>query len=278
MSRTLQVTSFADLVRASSNYIPAHSKNGKNISQRLNVGAFMNIASSANEGKGRHEVIQLTAWGKAADVLAICLTPGKTFSCIADMHVYEGRVFVNTGTKENPDYQPVTYKGQPVMTDKISFTIRQFSLGADSHKHIMNEIQGGFRGMNWWMQGHPDYEAFRNLLKARMTTQFNPQLKKFGFADVRLPEGAGIGAYIQGQSVDRNEQPVATSMTDPAAIVGAGYGNAVNADAVKAAFSGGAQPAATVQPASPTVESLFPGAKPAENGAVNGVAFTPNGV
>lgn len=245
MSRSLQVSVFTGLRQARSIYYPMHSKNGVNISQRLVVNAYMNIPSKANDGKGRNESISLTCWGKGADILALCLTRGKEFNAICDLHVYQGRVFVN-------DQPLIGQDGNPIMTKKYSYTIRQFDLGNDSFKHIMNEIQLGIRGPNWWMQGHQDYENFRALLKARMTVAYDPNMDTYGFADVRKPEGAGIGAPIANMP----------SQT-PAAV-----GSAPTPAAVAAAFTGTA-PATPVQPVQPV--------QPAQ--PINAVAsFMPKGV
>jgi len=230
MSRSMQMSFFSGLRQASCTYIPAHSKNGVNVSQRLLISAYQNIASRANGGDGRSEAIPFTIWGKGADVLALCLTPGKEFTCFADLHIYQGRVY--TPSAPGVDGTPITLQdGTPLTTKKFSFTIRQFDLGNDSHKHIMREIQAQVRGEKFWMQGHPDYENFRALLKARMSVQFDPNSPTFGFARIRLPQGAGIGAWIQGQSVDRTAQPDA--------VINAG--NATDAAVVAKAFGGAAK-------------------------------------
>jgi hypothetical protein len=234
MSRSLQFSVFTGLRQASSIYYPAHSKNGVNVSQRLVINAYMNIASKANGGKGRSEVISTTSWGKAADVLALCITPGKEFSVFADLHVYQGRVWYNDQPLTAPD-------GTAITTKKYGYTIRQFDLGNDAFKHIMNEIQAGLRGMNWWMQGTAEYENFRAMLKGRMTIQFDPSIPSFGFAEVRMPEGANVAAYIPNQPTNAAAMPVAVPMTgNTMAAVGA----AVNPAAVAAAFGGTTAPAA----------------------------------
>jgi hypothetical protein len=254
MSRSLQFSAFTGLRQASSIYYPAHSKNGVNVSQRLVINAYMNIASRANGGKGRSEVISTTAWGKAADVMALCITPGKEFSIFADLHVYQGRVWYNDQPLTAPD-------GTAITTKKYGYTIRQFDLGNDAFKHIMNEIQAGLRGMNWWMQGTPEYESFRTMLKGRMTIQFDPSLPSFGFAEVRMPEGTNIAAYIPNQTTNTTAMPVAVPMNqNTLATVGA----AVNPAAVAAAFGGAtAVPAATTVVAPPVIPVVQPAASAA---------------
>jgi hypothetical protein len=253
MSRSLQFSVFTGLRQASSIYYPAHSKNGVNVSQRLVINAYMNIASKANGGKGRSEVISTTAWGKAADVMALCITPGKEFSVFADLHVYQGRVWYNDQPLTAPD-------GTAITTKKYGYTIRQFDLGNDAFKHIMNEIQAGLRGMNWWMQGTQEYENFRAMLKGRMTIQFDPSIPSFGFAEVRMPEGTNIAAYIPNQSANTTAMPVAVPMTGHTMTA---VGTAVNPAAVAAAFGGAA--AVPAVPAATTVLTppVIPVAQPA---------------
>jgi single-stranded DNA-binding protein len=99
-ARSLQMSVFSGLRVASSNYFPAHSKNGVNVSQRCTINAFMNIASKANNGEGRNDVINLTAWGKLGDVCAKSMSPGKEFHCSAKLKTFDARVWHNQ--------QPVT--------------------------------------------------------------------------------------------------------------------------------------------------------------------------
>lgn len=239
MSRSLQLSVFHNLRLASMTYHPAHSKNGVNVSQRLVINAYMNMATRSGEDKS--EAITLTAWNKAADILAICLTPGKEFTVFGDLNVYQAPVYYNDQIMAAPDGTQLTRKA-------YGYTIRQFDLGNDSFKHIMNEIQAGTRGPNWWLKGHQDYENFRALLKGRMglVGHFDPSqhAKQFGFAPVKLAQGAGIGAYIPGQKVDTKTMPNAE-------FVGGAVGGATNAATVAKAF-GGVIPGTTAAPAAPT--------------------------
>jgi hypothetical protein len=236
MSRSLQSSQFTGLRQASSIYYPAHSKNGVNVSQRLQINAYMNIASKANNGAGRSEVITLTGWGKLADVLALCITPGKEFHAHADLNVYKGRVWHNDQPLAAPD-------GTAILTKKYGYTIRQFDLGVDSFKHICNEIQDGTRTANWWVQGTQDYENFRAVIKARMKLQYQPGQPKFGFAEVRIPEGTNIAAPI-AEAAKAFAPNVVPAAILPTTVVGA----APNPAAVAAAF--GATTSTAVLPAS----------------------------
>jgi hypothetical protein len=169
-------------------YYPAHNKNGVNISQRLSINAFMNIASSANNGEGRSDAITLTAWGKLADICARSMSPGKEFNCLAELHVYDGRVFHNQ--------QPVTLSdGTVLTTKKYSFTIVRLTFGEESNKLIQSEIQAGIRPVGYAQIGSPDHAKWVETLKARQAVQFDASKPTFGYAKVIIPQGQGISAY-----------------------------------------------------------------------------------
>lgn len=187
-ARSIQQSFFSGLRNASSAYHPAHNKNGVNISQRLVINAFMNIASRANDGAGRNDVISLTAWGKLADVCAKSMSPGKEFNCLAELHVYPGRVFDN-------DTMLIRADGTPITTKKMSFTIVRLTFGEESNKHIADEIQKGFRPIDWNQMGSAGNAAWREKLRARSAIMFDPAQPVFGFAKVIPATGPGISAY-----------------------------------------------------------------------------------
>lgn len=170
-----------------------HSKNGVNISQRLVITAGMNTPSRANNGEGRVDFISLTVWGKLADICAKSMSPGKEFNCLADLHTYLGRVFYNQTVLTAQD-------GSPITTRKVSFTITRLTFGEESNKFIAAEIAAGLRPAGWNAIGTPAYNDWREKLKARSALAFNPNLPTFGYAQVILPSGPGIAAYIPGQT------------------------------------------------------------------------------
>lgn len=219
-ARSLQMSFFSGLRVASTNYYERHSKNGNNISQRLSISAFMNIASSANQGEGRNESITLTAWGKLADICAISMSPGKEFNCLAELHVYQGRVFHNN--------QPVVMQdGTTLTSKKYSFTIVRLTFGEESNKLIAWEIQSQIRPADWNTPNSPGYTTWREKLKARSATPYNPALPKFGYANVIKAQGPGIGAYVEGQgrqtqaTATQVETAVANAAGSPEAVAGA---------------------------------------------------------
>jgi hypothetical protein len=258
MSRSLQFSVFHNLSLASLFYTPAHSKNGNNVRQMLKVNAYINeVGFGGNE---KSKAISLTAWGKGADILAICLTPGKMFTCFADLDVYEAPVYDN-------NQKVIGSTGQPLMRKAFGYTMRRFDLGNDSFKHIMDEIQRQVRGIYWWCKGHADYENFRTMLKGRMTLvgAFNPQTnaQSFGFAPVKLP-AYQYGAY--------NTAIVANTNTMPGVELNTPVGTAANPAAVAAAF-GNVQAAAPIAPVQPLVQPVIqPLVQPAA-APVNPAAF-----
>jgi len=211
-ARSLQACSFSGLRVASSNYFPAHSKNGVNISQRCTINAFMNIASKANNGEGRNDVINFTAWGKLADVCAKSMSPGKEFHCSAKLKTYDARVFYNQ--------QPVTMPDGTILTTrKMGFSITELTFGDESAKHIANEIQSSIRPADWNMAGAAGYTAWRETLKKRNTLVFDPTLPVFGYAKVILPQGPGIGAYTpQAVGAGAVADAVTAAAGNPAAV------------------------------------------------------------
>ena len=220
-ARSLSISMFSGLRVASTNYTPEYSKNGVNVSAKLNINAFMNIASRANGGEGRNEAVPFTVWGKLANICAISMSPGKEFHCIAQLHVYNGRVFAPS--VNNQPGQPILGPdGQPLMTKKFSYTIQMLTFGEESNKHIANEIQAGVRPPNWNVAGHPENLQWKEQLKLRQSTQFNPSLPTFGYARVYMPQGAGIGAYIPN-AAPAQAPTIAAPVADTAAAVAATF-------------------------------------------------------
>ena len=196
-ARSLQMSFFSGLRVASTSFTPEHSKNGKNISAKLVVNAFMNIASKANEGEGRNEAVPFTIWGKLAHICAKSMSPGKEFNCLAQLHVYNGRVFMPSGVAGTPGTQVNDNLGNALMTKKFSYTITMLTFGEESDKHIDTEIQANVRPAGWNIKGSPEAAQWKAILQARQAVQFDPQQPTYGYARVYMPTGAGIGAYIQ---------------------------------------------------------------------------------
>jgi hypothetical protein len=265
-ARSLSVTMFSGLRVASTNFTPEYSKNGKNVSAKLTVNSFMNIASKANSGDGRNEAVAFTVWGKLAHICAKSMSPGKEWNCIAQLHVYDGRVF-QKGTPGQPGAQVLAPDGQPLMTKKFSYTVQMLTFGEESNKHINAEIQAGphVRPAGWNVAGTPDSLQWKQILLARQAVQFNPAAPTYGYARIYMPQGAGIAAYIPNQV---------------AAVVAAATGPAIDpAAAVAAAFNGvnpaGALPAVG---ALPMVPPVIAGAQPLVGAPIVSNGFVVPGV
>ena len=210
-ARSLEISVFSGLRVASTSYTPAHSKNGKNISAKLVVNAFMNIASKANDGEGRNEAVPFTIWGKLADICAKSMSPGKEFNCHAQLHVYMGRVFMPSTIAGQPGQQINGPDGQPVLTKKFSYTVDRMTFGEESNKHILNEIQAQVRPADWNVAGAAGNLQWKEILKSRQAIQFDPSLPTFGYARVYQPTGAGIGAYVQNQPIQAVDNAAVTA-------------------------------------------------------------------
>ena len=229
-ARSLQASFFTGLRVASTTFTPEYSKNGKNVSAKLVSNSFMNIASRANDGAGRNEAIPFTIWGKLAHTCAKAMSPGKEWHCIAQLHVYMGRVF-KPGINGQPGTVILGDDGQPLLTKKFSYTVSLLTFGEESNKHIQNEMQAMInnqpvRPHDWNVIGSPGYVQWRETLKARMAIQFDPNMPTYGYARVLLPQGPGIGAYIQNEGVITPATTMAPT-ADTAAAVAATFG-AVN--------------------------------------------------
>ena len=207
-ARSLQMSFFTGLRVASTIFTPEYSKNGKNVSAKLVCNSFMNIASSANEGEGRNEAVPFTIWGKLAHICAKSMSPGKEWNCFAQLHVYNGRVFM-PGVNGQPGTPILDAQGQPLTTKKFSFTVSMLTFGEESDKHIANEIQAGVRPAGWNIKGSQEAAAWKAQLQARQALQFDPKLATYGYAMVRMPQGENIGAYIQNAAT----APTAAAVT-----------------------------------------------------------------
>jgi hypothetical protein len=175
-------------------YYAAHSKNGVNVSQRLTCRMAVNKPGKANDGKGTVQYLNMTFWGKMADVAARSIGKGKELSCCLDLNVFKGKAFHNG----NPVFVPGA-NGAPeqLMVEKVGFELQPGTLifGADADDQIRREIEAGQRPIGWDIKGSPAAIAWKQQLDIRNATPFNPAIATFGHAKVVLASGAGIGAY-----------------------------------------------------------------------------------
>ena len=207
-ARSLQSSSFSGLRVASLYFTPEYSKNGANISAKLEVNAFMNMPGKANGGDGyKDQIIKLTTWDKLAHICAKSMSPGKEFNCNAKMHIFDKRVFMPSLVKGEPGTPILKSDGTPLMTKGTSFTIKELTFGEESNKHISDEIAVNVRPMGWNVIGSPEAAQWKEILKARQAVQFDPNSPtgNYGYAIIRMPQGPGIAAY------NPNQAPIATA-------------------------------------------------------------------
>lgn len=219
-ARSLQMSFFAGIRVASTIFTPEYSKDGKNVSAKLVCNSFMNIASKANDGQGRNEAIPFTIWGKLAHTCAKSMSPGKEWNCIAQLHVYNGRVFM-PGVNNQPGTPILGPDGQPLTTKKFSYTVNMLTFGEESDKHIADEIQAGVRPMGWNIKGSAEEAAWKAELQRRQAIQFDPSIPTYGYASIRMPQGQNIAAYIQ--NVAPTVAPAVAAPADTTAAVAATF-------------------------------------------------------
>ena len=175
-------------------YYNAHSKNGTNVSQRATVRMAINVPGKQNEGKGTVQYINMTFWGKLADVAARSIGEGKELSCCMKLNVYKGRVYHN---RAQVMVMGANGQPEPLMVEKVGFELEPGTLifGEDGQKQIDREIRETARPIGWNVAGSPGALAWKAALDKRNAMPFNPALQKFGHANVVLATGPGIGAY-----------------------------------------------------------------------------------
>lgn len=177
-------------VRAAGNpvYVPAYIQNGtgKQIRQMATVNVYHNT------GQKTDSKFKLTGWGKMADIMARSITGGKKLTVWCTANTFRGQV----PTPGLQPGQPLTFvtgaDGQPITVEKIGFTIEDIDFGVDSAKTITEEIQAGIRPAFWSTLGHADNVAWLALCKQRNDAQYIQGNAKFGYADVRMPNGTVI--------------------------------------------------------------------------------------
>ena len=198
-ARSVQSSDFGGLRVASLYFTPEYSKNGVNISAKLEINAFMNLPGKANNGEGRNEIIKLTTWGKLAHVCAKSMSEGKEFNAFnCELHVFDKRVFMPSLVQGQPGAPVLLPDGTPLTTKGNSFTIGKLTFGEESNKHIAREIAAGVRPLNWNQAGSVEAAQWKETLKARQAVQYDPNSPTgtYGYATIRQPSGPGIAAYI----------------------------------------------------------------------------------
>jgi hypothetical protein len=227
MSKTLAITILANVRVAGTEFVPKHSKNGKNINDRLTIRVISNIPGLENNGEGRSDAYPLTLWGKLTHTAAKSLSRGKLISCICEPGTYDGRVFQPSAVEGQPGQVVMRNDGTgPLTVKKPTYKIIPafLSFGRESRKFIMSEIQAGFRGIHWDIPGHPDHQRWLDTLKARREAEFDPKSPTYGYATVRHASGPGIGAYNENAAAPQEENTNINAMIAAAMGMGGSSG------------------------------------------------------
>jgi len=164
-------------------YTPAHTKpDGSFVSARLEIPVMVN-----EYGSKEPDSYKLVAWGGRADMFAKALSSGKEMNFYLTPKSYFRKIYNNQNMLiTNPD-------GTPVQVRSISFTIRDFTWGADSEKMVGLEIAAGIRGQGWNNPASPDYEAWRKIIDARKNLYYDGKAPVFGYAKVEaVPAGCTV--------------------------------------------------------------------------------------
>lgn len=169
-------------------YIPAHIKQGtqKEIPAQANFTVFQNI-------RDKKMAFPVTAWGKMADVIARGGATGKQLHLVCSAHSYRGRVWYPTPEGVQPQFV-LRNDGQPLLVEKIGFTVENISFGKDSEKTIQEEINAGFRPHGWNNPADPGYQVWREICRRNNSLQYTVGMVQFGYAKVKQVNGVAIQA------------------------------------------------------------------------------------
>jgi hypothetical protein len=195
-------------------YIPGYEKNGQTISPCLKVRGFV------NRKNGRSDIYDLRLWGKLADIGARSLSVGKEFHAEVRPESYQGRVWKDKGNE-----LVLNTDGTAVTVLKTAFVVKDIVFGAESEKHITDEIAAGKRPANY-KDGGQGSAAWSETLKkraacttTRIETYKGKQVEMFGHAIVQR-----AGATAAPAPAANLQNQVANAADDPA--LNAAFGNA----------------------------------------------------
>jgi hypothetical protein len=188
MSISMMLSVFVDVrVAGQLSYVPAHFRNGKENSSRVEIPVYANSNRGAKTGEvKKSDSFKLIVWGGLADVCCKSLSKGKALSVFSEQKPYMGRLYDANGNVRNDS------TGQPIMIPKMSFTVTKLKFGRDSQKEIAQEVQTGRRPMNWNVPNHPDWALWVRMLNDRQAKTWDCRSGVFEFARVVMPQGQGI--------------------------------------------------------------------------------------
>jgi len=184
-------------------YTPAHTKaDGTFVSARLEIPVMVN-----EYGSKEPDSYKLVAWGGRADMFAKALSQGKEMNFHLTSSSYFRKIYNNqNGIINNSD-------GTPVMVRSMSFTIRDFTWGADSERQVGLEIAAQVRGIGWNDPTSPDYIAWRKKIEDRKNLFYNGG-PTFGYAKVEnVPAGCTVLLGDQSRNARNKTGAVASTPT-----------------------------------------------------------------
>lgn len=190
MSISMMMSVFVGVrVAGKLSYVPAHFKNGKEISSRVEIPVYANSNKGTNQKTGevgKSDSFKLVVWGKLADTCCKSLPVGKSLSVFAEQDPYMGKLFDKNGNVRNDS------AGMPIEVPKMSFTVFKMKFESESKKEIATEIAEGRRPMHWDVPNHPDWSLWVNMLNAKHARTWDCRSAEFEHARVVIPQGQGI--------------------------------------------------------------------------------------
>lgn len=162
-------------------YTPGYVRqDGVTVNQRVKIPCAMNGLKNQKTGIAGTDFFQLVAWGKLADFCAKTLNKGRAFDAVVAPHTYQSRYFQN-------NVPVIGTNGQPLLIDRVAFTITQFRIGEEAKELVDEEIRAGRRPQFWDTKNHQDNLLWLQIIAQRKAVVFNPGLPEFGYAKIFLP-------------------------------------------------------------------------------------------
>lgn len=186
-------------------YSSAHRKaDGTLVSARLEIPVFVN-----EYGAKEPDAYKLVAWGGRADMFAKSLSKGKEMNFFLTSKSYFRNVYNNQNQiVMQPD------GATPIQVRQLSFTIRDFTWGADSEAQVASEIAAQIRKIGWDDPNSPAYTEWMGKLANRKTLYYNGETT-YGYAVVR-PIPAGCTVLLGDQSAIGRRNAAAAAGTTAA--------------------------------------------------------------
>jgi len=158
-------------------YTPAHrTPDGRLVSARLEIPMFVN-----EYGSKEPDAYKVVAWGGRADMFAKSLSKGKEMNFYLTSKSYFRKIYNNQNQiVMQPD--GIT----PITVRQLSFTIRDFTWGADSNAQVEAELAAQIRKAGWDTPGTPAHAEWMAKLEARKN-MFYQGGDSYGYAVVKQP-------------------------------------------------------------------------------------------